>query len=322
MRTTRCSIISVGIAVAAAGCTTFTPHSATRRAAPDSRPASEEQEKVAEPPSASEPVSAEEEESVATESAAEGADEEESVAETEDAEGRTVASVCEALCARVDERCSKDSARQCRGQCKIYVEKSKGCEAEYRAALDCQAGAAQKELCGNVAAANCLDEFRDIKRCQRGEKTSASDASAPASGSGLPAGWKMITDDQLGFKIGLPASAALDRDAERRTWSATVGDVEYVVAQLPSPNKPITSQVLLKLVIDYVGYRCQKNLKLHGQFEIGDEVAIRYDTVCRDGTEWHGMLRVRPDQAKSTAYHAKSGAEGVLEPFIYSYKRL
>jgi len=310
-----------GIAAAAAACTTFTPRSATRQAAPEPKSASEpEEEAEIESESALGPVDAEEE-SAPVESGAEAVEEGPPGEQTESVEGPTVASVCEALCSRVDERCSKDSARQCRGQCKIYVDKSKGCEAEYRAALDCQAGAAQKELCGNVAAANCLDEFRDIKRCQRGEKTSASAASASSSGSGLPAGWKVFTDDQLGFKIGLPASAALDRNAERRTWRATEGDVEYVVAQLPSPNQAITSKVLLKLVIDYVGYRCQKNLKLHGQFEIGDEVAIRYDTVCRDGTEWHGMLRVRPDQAKSTAYHAPAGAEGVLEPFIYSYKR-
>jgi hypothetical protein len=79
--------------------------------------------------------------------------------------------------------------------------------------------------------------------------------------------------------------------------------------------------VLLKLALEFVGFSCQKNLKLHGQFEVKDEVAIRLDTQCKDGSEWHGMLRARPDQAVATAFHGPLQS-GVLEPFIYSYKRL
>jgi hypothetical protein len=237
-------------------------------------------------------------------------------------EGPTVTSVCESLCQTVAERCDKQAVRRCQGQCKIYADKAAGCEAEYRTALECQAGADEEELCGNVAAAKCLDEFRDIKRCERGEKPKGSETTTAAPAVDLPGGWQLVTDDQLHFRIGLPASAALDPDAKRRTWRAPEGGVEYVVEQLPTPGKAVTSAVLLRLVVDFVGYKCQKNLKLHGQFEIKDEVAIRFDSACHDGTEWHGMLRARPDQALATAYHAVPTSSAVLDKFIYSYKRL
>ncbi len=233
--------------------------------------------------------------------------------------GPTVASVCESLCQVVDGRCEPAAARRCRGQCDVYVKKAEGCEAEYRAALECQAGAPERELCGNVAAAQCLSQFREIKRCERGEKPAQS---APPAARGLPDGWVPITDDELHFTIGMPPGAALDAEAKRRTWRASVGAVEYVVAELPAPGKAVTSQDLIKLAIEFAGYRCQKNLKLHGQFEIADEVAIRFDTMCHDGTEWHGMLRVRPDQALATAHHSARSDDAVLDPFIYSYRRL
>jgi hypothetical protein len=230
---------------------------------------------------------------------------------------RMVERECEALCVKADELCSAAEASRCRDQCQEYVEKSAGCEVPYKAALKCQAQSSKKDLCANTESSACTEPFRRIERCKQQLEAEA----AKRKEKQLPAGWKPITDKQLHFKIALPAGAALDADAERRTWRARDGGVEYVVAQLPAPGKAVTSQVLLKLVLEFVGYSCQKNLKLHGQFEVKDEVAIRMDTQCKDGSEWHGMLRARPDQAVVTAFHGPL-ADGVLEPFIYSYKRL
>jgi hypothetical protein len=241
------------------------------------------------------------------------------VASTEGTEHVTdlaVVAACKKLCSRVEKSCNEEATRRCRGVCKGYVEQADGCEEEFVAAIECQTTAAAAELCANVAASQCMDPFQQVKRCQRGEK-------APTvTESKLPAGWKRITDDQLHFTVALPEGAALVSDAKLRTWRVQVGAVEYLAAQLPAPNQPITSKVLLRLVLDFVGFRCQKNLKMHGQFEIGDEVAILFDSACNDGLEWHGMLRARPDQAVATAFHAAPNSGGITDPFFYSYQRL
>ena len=224
-----------------------------------------------------------------------------------------VVAACKKLCERVEQSCDEAALRRCRGSCKKYIEDSGGCGEEYRLAIECQTKAGKAELCGNVAATQCMDQFQEVKRCKRGEKAKS------APDKSLPEGWETITDDKLKFSIALPAGAALDPQAERRTWRVQDGTVEYLVVQLPAPKKPITSKVLLQLVLDLVGYRCQKNLKLHGQFEVGDEAAILFDSSCNDGTEWHGMLRARPDQAVATAFR---GSGGVRDKYFYSYKRL
>jgi len=223
---------------------------------------------------------------------------------------------CKRLCDRTEELCDAAATRKCRASCQGHVEQAVGCEDEVQAALRCQSRADAASLCADVAAPACTDQFAAMKQCKRGDKPKV------ATGPTLPAGWKHIKDDVLGFTLALPPTAALDPAAKRRTWRAQDGAIEYYAAQLSTPGEPITSKVLLRLVIEFVGNRCQKNLKLHGQFEIGDEVAILFDATCGDGLEWHGMLRARPDQALATAFHAAPNSGGVTGPFFYSYKRL
>lgn len=223
---------------------------------------------------------------------------------------------CKRLCDRTEELCDAATTRKCRASCQDHVKQAVGCEDEVQTALRCQSKADAASLCADVASPNCVDQFAAMKQCKRGDKPKV------ATGPTLPSGWKHITDDVLGFTLALPPTAALDPDAKRRTWRAPDGSIEYFAAQLSTPGEPITSKVLLRLVLEFVGTRCQKNLKLHGQFEIGDEVAILFDATCSDGLEWHGMLRARPDQALATAFHAAPNSGGVMGPFFYSYKRL
>ncbi|MBN2196259.1 MAG: hypothetical protein JW751_25825 [Polyangiaceae bacterium] len=227
-----------------------------------------------------------------------------------------VVAACKRLCDQVAQSCDEAAFQRCRGACKGYVEQADGCEEEYQVALRCQTKADKAELCANAVATRCMDQFQAIKRCQRGETVKTVPERT------LPPGWQRITDDKLGFTVALPASAALDPDAKLRTWHAQEGAIDYYAAQLTAPHKPVTSPVLLRSVLELVGYRCQKNLKLHGQFEIGDEVAILFDATCNDGMEWHGMLRVRPDQALATAFRAAPNSGGLMDPLFYSYERL
>jgi len=236
--------------------------------------------------------------------------------QSEPVQDLAVVVACKRLCDRVEQLCDEAATKKCRTKCQGHVEQATGCEDQYQSAIRCQAKADKANLCADVTAPECAASFEEIQRCKRGEM----EKSAP--GPTLPTGWTRITDDKLGFTLALPAGAALDPAAPRRTWRAQDGAVEYYAAQLTTPGEAITSKVLLRLVLEFVGLQCQKNLRLHGQFEIGDEVAILFDATCKDGLEWHGMLRARPDQALATAFHAAPNAGGVTGPFFYSYKRL
>jgi hypothetical protein len=229
----------------------------------------------------------------------------------------TVAEVCEQLCVRADQICTADGARRCRGACVAYVRASTGCEDQTKAALECQVRAEASDICSHVAASSCAREFRVLRACQRGEPPPETQLGTAGD---VPAAWQKIVDEELGFSLSLPPDAALDTAAKRRTWRAEEGGTSYVVARLPDPPAKITDAALLRMVIDYVGVTCQRNIRLHGRFESDGIVGVRYDSGCNDKSQWHGMLRIRGGQALSIGWHAPAGVQGVLDPFFFSFE--
>jgi hypothetical protein len=196
-----------------------------------------------------------------------------------------------------------------------HVEQATGCEEPVPERNRCQAKADKANLCADVTAPECVASFEEIQRCKRGE----TEKSAP--GPTLPSGWKRITDDKLGFTLALPAGAALDPAAPRRTWRAQDGSVEYYAAQLTTPGEAITSKVLLRLCSSSSASSARRTSACTGSSRSrrGGH-PLRRDLQGRPRV--HGMLRARPDQALATAFHAAPNAGGVTGPFFYSYKRL
>lgn len=238
-------------------------------------------------------------------------------ADAEDPALAKVREACKALCSRFDESCSERQAAGCRLLCQDYLDKASGCETQSVAAIECQAQSERSLLCINVTPTKCAAPFKTLKLCRQGTSETT-----PASSTALPEGWERITDSQLGFAVNMPKGALLDPLAEPRRWHVASGDAEYLVVELPAPREPVTSRVLLRLATGFVGYRCQKGLKLHGQFEIDDEVAMLIDTRCPDGTKWHGMMRVQPDRALITVIRSAAGSPADADKFFYSYERL
>jgi hypothetical protein len=227
-----------------------------------------------------------------------------------------IAKVCEKLCQRAAQKCTKQVAGLYRETCNRY-EKTKGnCENEIRHALQCQYQATDDLLCAHQADPKCSPVNRELKVCERGtapgEQTAAEDLT-------LPSHWVKVRDTQLGFNVAMPPDAELDARNARRTWHAEESGISYYVAVLDPPSGKLNNQALVRTVIAYVGNRCQLRLKLHGELQIKGTTVVQYDSACPDGTEWHGMLHFWNGKAVSTGLHSPAGAKGVLEPFYYSF---
>jgi len=300
---------SLGLLLLAHGCGGAPP--------PTSSPTTSE---PSDTPPASEPTAPATAESAQPESSAEAVADTESAAtqspEASESNAPTVAEACEEFCVRVEKVCGKKPGRTCRRRCNRYVRTSVGCEDYVRKALACQVEAKETELCSPVASKQCLDEFRAIRDCERGEVPQAQTPESPSA----PPGWQRISDDTLAISVLMPPGAELDPDAPRRTWRAEEGGVTYYVAHLDAPPANLSQQALIRMVIKYVGASCQRKLRLHGRYENEGRTTIEYDSACPDRSEWHGMLRIWDGKAVSVGYHGPAGVKGVREPYFYSIR--
>ena len=118
----------------------------------------------------------------------------------------------------------------------------------------------------------------------------------------------------------MPPGAAVDPKAKRRTWRAEEGGISYYLASIAVPKRKLTQQELIRVVIKYVGIVCQRKLKVYGRYESKGKTIARYDTGCNDGSEWHGILLIGKEKAMTLAFHGPADAEGVRDPFFYSFE--
>lgn len=226
-------------------------------------------------------------------------------------EDRRVADACGALCAEVKRKCKPDRAQRCEAQCPTYVAKAKGCETQTVAALGCQAKSSG--VCVAIAGGDCEDELTAMQACFRGERPAA----AP-SGPTLPSGWTLFEDAELRAAVALPSGAAVVAGAKQRTISARVGELEYLFAVQPRPQKT-TDGALVAAVVRYVGFTCQKQLQLRGRVDRDGYVGVGFESNCSDGSHWSGMLHVLADRALVTASHGPADAAPVTTPFYDSF---
>lgn len=239
--------------------------------------------------------------------------------ESERADGsdnRGLAKICEKLGQRATKKCTKKMAGLYQESCRHYLKDPGKCEKEIRDVLKCQFKASDELLCAHQADPNCSQVNRDLKICQTG---SAPEEQTTTEEVDLPPGWETVRDSQLGFRVAMPPGAALDPESKRRTWFAEERGIKYYVAEIDPPSGKLSNAVYVRTVIAYVGSRCQRRLKLHGELETKGTTVVQYDSACPDGTEWHGMLHFWNGKAVSTGFHAPAGAEGVLEPYFYSF---
>ncbi len=229
-----------------------------------------------------------------------------------------IASLCENVCKRADQHCSKRSARVCRANCDRYTNLAQTCSTEVQATLECVAKAPPGLICSNVAPSACEGQFRAMHACEQGKKLeqpSAEQNTAP------PEGWEQLKDTKAGFSVFMPEGAEQSQEPQGKLWKSEQDGIIYLSGAVPHPDGKPSSRKLLVVTTKFVGYTCQKGLKIHGHYEDQGLMAARFDSKCKDGTEWHGMLRFSDDTMYVTAFKAPAGKSGIIDDFVYSFKK-
>ena len=228
-----------------------------------------------------------------------------------------LAEICGKLTERANQICKKQVSGLYQSSCNHYLKAKGPCDEQIRLALECQFKAPQDVFCAHEADHNCSKVNRVLKTCQRG--TAPAEQTTDEDDRTLPSNWQKIHDEQLGFTVAMPSGAVLDTASKRRTWKREDDKVSYEVAELPPFTGKLDNQNFVRIVVGYVGSRCQLRLKLNGELPLKGTTVVQYQSGCPDGTEWRGMLHFWNGNVVSTAYRAPAGVNGVRDPFFYSF---
>ncbi len=236
-----------------------------------------------------------------------------------------VARVCEEGCAKMDSACSARSASFCRASCRDYVSAAEKCPVEVEDALSCQAHADDFLLCSNIAAESCTPLFRSMKDCREGRAEPQVRKEKEPEQSNVPAGWERFTVEQAGYSVLVPQTVKLtSSEAAYRAMGKDELGIEYRLEPLSTGGREPTAANILRSATGYLDNSCQPKLRLHGRYESEGVIHVRLDTVCEDGSEWHGMLHfwgkrgavttsfLQPSQASLENPH--------LESFLFSFE--
>ncbi len=240
---------------------------------------------------------------------------------------------CEEICARTEKACSARAADFCRASCRDYEMGAQKCPVEIHEALKCQSEAGDFNLCSNIAAETCAPLYVRMQDC-RSDKVSPEpwgQTHAEVTTSELPKGWERMRYEEFGFSVAGPTSLAREeKDGGLfRAVGTDASHTEYIVELVEKGNtRPPTDVSILKTATKFVGNDCQPKLRLHGRFDKKGVIFVRFDTVCKDGAVYHGMLHLFDGKAlvlttKERAEYAEPGKmPGLLEDFIFSFEQL
>jgi hypothetical protein len=245
------------------------------------------------------------------------------LAATEPKPADLIGLVCEKTCQRVEKNCSAKEAKFCRASCRDYVSGAEHCPVEIHGALSCQQDAEDFRLCANISDEACVPLFRKMIDCRTGKVPPRvwGDMSREAKadhGKGLhPLKLSGYSMTQL-----MPEGTQVDAGPPFKANKSN-GAGRFVIEAVPLEGKTLSSASMLRTVTKYVGVACQPKLRLHGRFESGHVVHSRFDTTCKDGTEYHGLAHFWPDRALMVAHVGPASAaleEGPRDAFLFGFK--
>lgn len=238
-----------------------------------------------------------------------------------------VAAICETTCGKMDGACSSRAANFCRASCRDYVSAAQKCPVEVEDALSCQGEADDFLLCSNIAAESCAPLFRDMKNCRDGLSEPKTRSASDSEETEFPEGFTRVRFDAEGFSLVAPTNT--QATGAGLTFSAQGQDaqgIEYLAAALKTEGKKPDASRILRAATAYVGLACQPKLRLHGRYENHDVIHVRFDTVCEDGSAFHGMLHFWNNQgiATTTRHSAELASQEnpQLESFLFSFELL
>ena len=150
--------------------------------------------------------------------------------------------------------------------------------------------------------------------CSHGEKLAI-----PEDKPEMPDGWERYTSKAGGFAAPMPHGVVEKSSGDQPTYSAQQGPVTYSVRIQPPPQEKPTQKNLVKMAMQMFGDACGRKLRLHGMVEEAGDVAIRYDTECRDNTELHGMYHITSSKMYVLTISGPKGFAGERDAFLYGF---
>jgi hypothetical protein len=230
--------------------------------------------------------------------------------------------ICAKTCQRVEKNCSEKQGKFCHASCRDYVAGAEHCPVEIHGALSCQQSAEDFQLCANISDEACVPLFRKMVDCRTGKAKprvwgdtsldAKTDFAKGFTALDLP-GYSMTQLMPDGTKV--PAGSPLKIEVPD-------GAGRFLIEAVPLEGKVLSAPTMLRTVTKYVGLACQPKLRLHGKFESGHVMHSRFDTICKDGTEYHGVAHFWPDRALMVSHVGPASAnleEGRRDAFLFGF---
>jgi hypothetical protein len=209
------------------------------------------------------------------------------------------------------------------------VDAADKCPVEVRDALSCQQEADDFLLCSNIAAESCAPLYRTMALCREGkaEPKPWGQKEQAAETGGAPAGFERKTVSAHGFSQLMPSGAKLKAPSGKEfQLKGSDSGVTYLaksVEVVGGAGEPDAKNIL-RTATKYLGNECQPKLRLHGRFETAGVIHVRFDTVCEDGTTYHGMFHFWEGKAivATTVLESDTGeANPNLDSFLFGFEK-
>jgi hypothetical protein len=218
--------------------------------------------------------------------------------------------LCQKMCDRVRERCTKETAEACRGNCREWHSPPPGCEAEVKQALQC-ARDAEDLQCVNIVPSSCTRKFKRIEACASGKKLDTQEMSLD-----MPQGWQRFEAKDAGFAIPMPPGVEAKETGSEKSYSANVGGVVYSVRVLPAPDpKTKDLQVAQNVLGD-----CMKKLQLKGLIERPERRSLEFKAGCSGGRQASGLLVTTGKKLYVVSVTGLGPPSSERDVFVYGFK--
>ena len=236
---------------------------------------------------------------------------------------KLVLEICERTCDRVEKQCDAKQTKFCRASCRDYASGAEHCPVEIHGALACQENAEDFQLCANISDEACVPLFRKMVECRTGKAKPRvwGDTSLDAK-TDFAAGLKPLTVSGYGMTQLMPEGTSVKGGDAYRALK-TDGSARWVIEATSLEGSTLSNTTILRTVTKYVGNACQPKLRLHGRFESGGVLHTRFDTVCKDGTEYHGVAHFWPARVLMVAHIGPGSTaleEGRRDAFLFGFK--
>lgn len=224
----------------------------------------------------------------------------------------------------MDRACPRAS-KVCRASCDDYEDGAEKCPVEIYEALRCQQNAEDFLLCSNVSPEDCAKQVRAMQDCRSGKVPPASwgeNKHEEEAATAVPSGWTRL-EHSSGFSLLLPTGAQWKAQDGAEQALVDVGGEEYRARRLSLEGKKITDALILRLVSAEVGHACEAKLKIHGRYETGETIHVRFQTPCKGEQDYYGVLHVRGGYALLVYIHRTAPVVGQpehLDSLVFGYE--